>query len=381
MALPSSSDITFTADQSANIDMQAATLATNQGLSSVSKASGSIYFNVSNAAMAFPQAQFDALFKVEVPVPVPVPVPVEARASAQINLPGGVGAAVAASSDPEEARLLKHMSKKPPASFKPVGIGLNNPPLQMKTHDPVVSSSPARKSIVTTPVPSTPTNAPSVNTAATASPAASTSPSSATPAPSSGGSNGRNADEDVEAARLAKHLTKASNPGMKSPRSGGGGGAGTANVTATAGGGAASGTVNVGTTPNFKLSTGPRSAALDSPVPAWKVKQLEREQEEKQKREQEKAKVQANQQAALAESIAEANADSTAQSSAQSSAPPSSTSVSVSDTVYSTENEKPSVAFGADEDEKMKKEEERLMKLMSGGGTSNQRLKTGGMKF
>jgi len=315
-------DVAFTAEQTSNFDGKAATLTTTQGLTTSSKVSGSVYFTVSTSALPIPQAQFDALFNAETGV-------------GQVSSTG-VSASMQAPSTPEEARLtlLKHMSKGSQI-FKPVGINLSNPPLQMTVHEPVVTSTPSKSKI-----------------------------SSGVQA-NEGFKNGSDdgvSTEDAEAARIMKHFAanKGSTPKAASSGRFGGGGGGSGSSTP---GGAASVNVSSSGTPG-----GPASAT--SPIPAWKLKQMEREKEERERKEQDRLKIAAQKAANLAAAAEETITETLPP-------PPSSSSSTTSSSASASMSGGVGVGVGAgggagvfvtssaEEEEKLKKEEERIMKLMT----------------
>jgi len=217
--------------------------------------------------------------------------------------------------NPEEARLLKHV-KKPSMGFK------SNPSVQ-----PTVK--PAEVPISTIEV---------------------------SAAAGSAGTKPATRDE-AEEARLMKHVHAKASKAVQS---------GSQSLFLAAQGAPVKGPLVT------KVATPPGTPTENAspPIPTWKVKQIERENQERAKREQERAKL-----AALNQTVSETSSGGTNSSGANSNVNTETAGASVNvngtGTVGSSdEGVVKSSIFGStvdpENDERLKKEEERLMKLMAG---------------
>jgi len=171
--------------------------------------------------------------------------------------------------------------------------------------------------------------------------------------------------DDAEEARLMKHVYAKASKAVQS---------GTVPLFLTSQGASVKGSPVVPT----KVGTPPGTPTENaSPtIPTWKLKQIERENQERAKREQERAKLAAISQTIASEpSVANSSGSDGANSNVNTET--AGASVNVNGTGASDEGAVKSSIFGStvdpESDERLKKEEERLMKLMAG--------KSKGIKF
>jgi len=339
---------TCRAELKSTFEGPASLVRTNDGIASTTKLTGSIYFTVSNA----PVPILEEAPVVEVPVATPTPVAVGGSTpSSAPKEPSGV----------EEARLLKHFkspSNTTTAVRKPSNTQLTQPLPKMQS-SPQVLIKPAVE--VSIPPVKFDSETPQISSVS-AQVGTTTSTDSS--------------KHDAEEARIMKHLfTKGSKPALR-PGSGSPATPGTPTLPSKFG--------NAAGTPSTP-GTASSDPATPPTLPPWKVKQMEREREDRERREQERKKINAMLEAQAVAAAAQAGQTSADGASSGTTNTAASTSTSTGNSISGSVSGNTSVdvkssVFGtptdAETEAKLKREEERLLKLMSGAG----KAKMGGIK-